>query len=100
MSVRVAATAHGTPCAHVQVRFACTADGDWMGSGIFVTDGQEWSKRREFAKVLFHSSSLRSHVPVFTRAARQLCARFRALAQQGPVDVQVRTPWWCPTATA
>lgn len=60
-----------------------------MGGGIFVSDGDAWSKRREFAKSLFHSSSLRSHVPVFASTAKRLGDRFRELAKHGNVDVQV-----------
>ena len=74
----------------VCVRWRGPSDGEWMGGGIFVSDGDAWSKRREFAKTLFHSSSLRSHVPVFSSTAKRLGDRFRDLAMhKGQVDVQV-----------
>ena len=62
---------------------------EWLGDGIFASDGAQWKKQRAFAKELFHSVQLNSHAAVFHRHAHQLCDRLTELSKEDSmIDMQ------------
>ena len=51
---------------------------EFLGSGIFTSNGERWSKVREFASSLFHVSSLKQYVNIFDENAKNLFSQLDA----------------------
>nr|QNS29995.1 cytochrome P450 [Nothapodytes nimmoniana] len=50
-----------------------------LGDGIFVTDGDKWSKLRKLANHAFHAESLREMVPAMVTAVEGMLERWRLI---------------------
>jgi hypothetical protein len=61
---------------------------DFLGDGIFNTNGEQWELQRHTASHLFRTSNLKLHLNVFTRQAHKLVTRLQALPATSAVDLQ------------
>ncbi|CAG9861388.1 unnamed protein product [Phyllotreta striolata] len=49
----------------------------WLGDGLLISKGEKWRSHRKMIAPTFHSSILKSFMPVFNKQARNLVAQFR-----------------------
>eukprot|EP01102_Stenamoeba_stenopodia_P016561 TRINITY_DN57_c0_g1_i1.p1 TRINITY_DN57_c0_g1~~TRINITY_DN57_c0_g1_i1.p1 ORF type:complete len:496 (-),score=123.72 TRINITY_DN57_c0_g1_i1:44-1531(-) len=59
---------------------------DFLGKGIFVSNGDQWKMHRQVASALFQTSELKRHTVVFKKQAHTLVKKLNTL--KGSIDMQ------------
>lgn len=63
---------------------------DFLGNGIFLSNGDAWKSKRRMASNLFRHHNLRSYISIFVKNARSLVQVVREIAERNDEDYQKR----------